>query len=86
MGEVRGRGLFLAIEFVKDRRTKEPLSKDACQAIFKACLERGLLTMSYTASFRMQPAMTADEATLSTCADILEEALGAVEREGTWKR
>lgn len=86
VGEVRGQGLFLAIEFVKDRRTKEPLSKDACQAIFKACLERGLLTMSYTASFRMQPAMTADEATLSTCADILEEALGAVEREGTWKR
>src|SRR5204862_1420085 len=33
VGEVRGRGLLLGIELVKDRRTKEPLGKDVTQAL-----------------------------------------------------
>src|SRR5436190_21374284 len=33
VGEVRGKGLLLGVELVKDRRTKEPLSRDVTRAL-----------------------------------------------------
>lgn len=81
IGEVRGRGLFLAIEMVKDKTTREPLSKAACQRVFMECLKRGLLTMSYASSFRIQPALTIDEGTVDHAVAILEEVFTLFERE-----
>ena len=84
VGEARGRGLFLAIEMVKDKKTREPISKAACNKIFMACLERGLLTMAYAASFRIQPAMTMDEATVDHTIEILNEVFALADKEN-WK-
>lgn len=81
VGEVRGRGLFLAVEMVKNKTTREPLSKAACQWIFMECLKRGLLTMSYAASFRIQPALTIDEGTIDNAVAILDEVFTAFDRE-----
>ena len=85
IGQVRGIGLFLAIEMVKDKTSKTPLSKLACQKIFLECLKRGLLTMSYASSFRIQPAMTIDEGTVSNTVAILEEVFTLAEKEN-WKQ
>jgi 4-aminobutyrate aminotransferase / (S)-3-amino-2-methylpropionate transaminase / 5-aminovalerate transaminase len=81
IGEARGQGLFLALEMVKDKKTKEPLSKAACNRIFTECLKRGLLTMAYAPSFRIQPAMTIDEGTVSNVVEILSEVFTLVEKE-----
>ena len=85
IGEVRGKGLFLAIELVEDKVTKKPLSTRACEQIFYECLKRGLLTMSYTARFRLQPAMTIDEATLDEAVAILTEVFDLMKQSGTWQ-
>jgi len=84
VGEARGAGLFLALELVRDKKTREPLPKPVCQRIFKECLKRGLLTMSYAASFRIQPAMTIDSGTIDEAVRILTEVFEEVEREGSW--
>lgn len=84
VGEARGRGLFLAIELVKDKKTREPFSKAACQKVFTECLRRGLLTMAYAASFRIQPALTIDEGTVDHAVSILEEVFTLAEKEN-WK-
>ncbi len=84
IGEVRGRGLFLSIEMVKDKTTKEPLSKAACQKVFMACLERGLLTMSYAPSFRIQPSMTIDTATVDTVVAILDEVFSEIAKQSLY--
>ncbi len=55
VGEVRGRGLMLGMELVKDRRTKEPLGKDVTQALYKECLRRGLAAMTYSPTVRINP-------------------------------
>jgi alanine-glyoxylate transaminase/(R)-3-amino-2-methylpropionate-pyruvate transaminase len=42
IGDVRGKGLMLGIELVKDRATKEP-AKLECAQILETCREHGLL-------------------------------------------
>jgi 4-aminobutyrate aminotransferase/(S)-3-amino-2-methylpropionate transaminase len=86
IGEVRGAGLFMGIEMVKDKTTKEPLPKTICNRVFTECLKRGLLTMSYAPSFRLQPSMTIDEGTINNAVEILTEVFDLVEREKLWKK
>jgi adenosylmethionine-8-amino-7-oxononanoate aminotransferase len=45
VGDVRGKGLLLGIEFVKDRQTREPFAKAAKVAhkVTEACLEVGVV-------------------------------------------
>ena len=81
VGEVRGRGLMLGMELVKDRRTKEPLGKDVTQALYKECLRRGLAAMTYSPTVRINPPLIIrEEAALNGLA-ILDEALGTIVRE-----
>jgi len=42
IGDVRGRGLMLGIELVKDRITKEP-AKSECAQVLETCKDLGLL-------------------------------------------
>lgn len=78
VGDVRGEGLFLAVELVSDRKTKEPLAKKLCDEIFQDGLRRGLLAMSYTHCIRLQPALTIDSATALTGLSLLRESIAAV--------
>jgi 4-aminobutyrate aminotransferase/(S)-3-amino-2-methylpropionate transaminase len=81
VGEVRGTGLMLGIEMVKNKKTKEPLSKNATNWIFKEFLNKGLLTMAYASSFRIQPAMTIDFDTINNIVEIMEEVFNTVEEK-----
>ena len=77
----RGRGLFLALEMVKNKTDKEPLSGSACKKIFEAFLTRGLLTMAYAPSFRIQPAMTIDTSTVDHAVAVMDEVFKLAENE-----
>jgi len=83
-GHARGAGLFLGLELVKDKTTKEPLSRRVTERIFKECVARGLFTMAYNPSFRLQPALTIDEGTARNGLAILREVFDLVERERLW--
>ncbi|HEY3819214.1 MAG TPA: aspartate aminotransferase family protein [Polyangiaceae bacterium] len=85
VGEVHGRGLFLGIELVRDKKTKEPLSRTVTRRIFDACVARGLLTMAYSPSFRLQPALTIDRATAQAGVAVLREVFDLVKRERSWE-
>jgi 4-aminobutyrate aminotransferase/(S)-3-amino-2-methylpropionate transaminase len=84
IGDVRGKGLLIGVELVKDRATKEALARDVCVRLFRDCLEHGLISMVYTPSFRVNPPLTIDEETAATALGILEEAFARLARDGSW--
>jgi len=81
VGEVRGRGLMLGIELVRDRTTKEPLPKTVTQTLYQECLRRGLVAMTYSPSIRINPPLVIREEQALAGLAILDEALGAAVRE-----
>jgi 4-aminobutyrate aminotransferase/(S)-3-amino-2-methylpropionate transaminase len=78
IGEVRGRGLLIGLELVKDKRTKEKLDKQTCRLIFQECLKRGLIVMGYNPDIRINPPLIIDEATAEEGIDIMDEVFAHV--------
>ena len=69
---------------MRDKLTKEPLSRKVTRRIFDACVQRGLLTMAYAPSFRIQPALTIDLATAKNGIAALREVFDALKQNGGW--
>jgi 4-aminobutyrate aminotransferase-like enzyme len=85
VGDVRGAGLFLGLELVKDRQTKEPLDGAVMKQVYKDCVRRGLLAMTYTPHVRLQPALTIDQETALEGLAILDEVFRDLEASGRWR-
>jgi 4-aminobutyrate aminotransferase-like enzyme len=81
VGCVQGAGMFMRVELVKHKASKEPLPRPVTERIFHECVRRGLLTMAYAANFRIQPALTMDEATARNGLAVLREVFDTVDRE-----
>lgn len=81
VGDVRGKGLMLGVELVKDRATKELLSPEVTRALFHECLRRGLVAMCYSPVIRINPPLVVTEQTALDGLAILDEAMGAVAKE-----
>ena len=78
VGEVRGRGLMLGIELVRDRTTRQPVTKDVTQDLYQECLRRGLVSMTYSPTIRINPPLVISEETALEGLGLLEESLAAV--------
>ncbi|MBI4639786.1 MAG: aminotransferase class III-fold pyridoxal phosphate-dependent enzyme, partial [Candidatus Tectomicrobia bacterium] len=85
IGDVRGKGLMIGIELVKDRRTKEKLSGKVTQLIFKEALKRGLLAMAYTPNIRINPPLTITGEIAERGIEIFDETLDYIEKHVNWK-
>lgn len=77
IGDVRGKGLMLGLELVRERKSKEPISKEYSRALFEECLRRGLIAMCYSHIIRINPPLIISEREALTGLDILDEAMGA---------
>lgn len=80
IGEVRGKGLMQGMEFVTDRRSKEPAPKAVAQ-LFEETRARGLLIGKgglYGNVIRISPPLTASEEHVDRALAILDHALAAV--------
>ena len=80
IGDVRGRGLMLAIEMVKDRKTKEP-DKDTTASVFENCRAQGLILSKsgpYQSCLRMVPPMCLTLEDVAQVADGLDQAFSAL--------
>jgi 2,2-dialkylglycine decarboxylase (pyruvate) len=82
VGDVRGRGLLLGVDFVRDRLTRQPAEAEG-QAITQACLERGLHMAPIRRPgrsfvWRVAPPLTISRQEIDRALAIAEEAIQSV--------
>ena len=78
IGDVRGKGLMLGIELVKDRATKEP-AKAECAQVMETCKEMGLLLGKgglRGQTIRFSPPMCITKADADFLLEVLDQAFG----------
>lgn len=85
VGDIRGKGLLWGIEFVKDKQTKEPFSREKAvkDSVIRDCLMKGVFF--YPGYFEdefgrgdhimIAPPFIITEAQLDQCVDVLAESL-----------
>ncbi|HMP90215.1 MAG TPA: aminotransferase class III-fold pyridoxal phosphate-dependent enzyme [Kiritimatiellia bacterium] len=76
IGDVRGKGLMVALEMVKDRATKEP-DRDTTARVFERVKELGVLIGKgglYGNIIRITPPMCISEADVDYTLDVLDQA------------
>ncbi|MEM7224978.1 MAG: aspartate aminotransferase family protein [Pseudomonadota bacterium] len=80
IGDVRGRGLMLAIELVKDRASKEPATEETA-AVFEVTREMGLVMSksgTYRNVLRMCPPLCIEENDVDFFADAIGKSFARV--------
>jgi diaminobutyrate-2-oxoglutarate transaminase len=82
IGDVRGRGLMIGVEFVKDKKTKEP-AEDVARDIRKRCYPKGLIVElggHYNNVIRFLPPLVLTEELADKGLNIFAEAIREMER------
>jgi alanine-glyoxylate transaminase/(R)-3-amino-2-methylpropionate-pyruvate transaminase len=80
IGDVRGKGLMLGIELVKDRTTKEP-AKSECAQVVEVCKDLGLLVGKgglYGSVIRFAPPMCVTQADADFMLEVFDAAFGTL--------
>ena len=80
VGEVRGKGLMIGVEFVRDQKTKEKAA-DLRDRVIDNAFHRGLLTLgSGENSIRLSPPLIIDEEQADGAIRIIEESIREAEK------
>jgi 4-aminobutyrate aminotransferase len=78
IGDVRGKGLAICFELVKDRETKEPIDgKDFVGRLFR----KGIVAVTGGAGIRIFPPLNIEKEILDTSLEILESTIKEVSKE-----
>ncbi len=80
VGDVRGKGCLLAIELVKDKKTKEPF-EEAGKLVYRKAFEKGLAWVPSRSTLRLSPPLIMEDEMALKGLDIIDEAIGEVEKE-----
>ncbi len=92
IGDVRGRGLLVGVELVKDRETKEP-ADELAHDVMEECLRCGL-SMNIVRSgadmfgancFRMAPPLSVSEEEIDMAVEIIDHVMGSVLAQPTYR-
>ncbi len=77
IGDVRGKGLMIAVELVKDRKTREPFTPTDSYPgrVSDACLERGVMLRTIVNKLIISPPLTFTRGHADEVVAVLDEAL-----------
>ena len=79
IGDVRGKGLFVGMELVRDRQTKEPVDESVSMRVAADCASQGVLIGRTNRSFREFNNTLALSPALIATKDDLDEVLAALD-------
>ncbi len=86
VGDVRGRGLLIGMDLVRDLKTREPLGRKVSEIVFKESLRRGLVLMGYFPRVRINPPLVITAAQAEAGAAILDEVFAHVRDHVDWRQ
>ncbi|PJJ71721.1 taurine--2-oxoglutarate transaminase [Diaminobutyricimonas aerilata] len=78
IGDVRGLGVFWALDLVTDRESREPVSPSVVGALKAGLLERGLLPFTADNRLHVVPPCTVSDAEVERALEIYDEAFSAL--------
>lgn len=79
IGDVRGLGLMIGVEFVKDRKSKRPAIEER-DKIMNEAFRRGLMMLSAgDSTIRIMPPLTIKKSSIDEGLDILEDSIKSVD-------
>ena len=86
IGHIRGPGLFVSCELVKDRKTKEPSTRAAAE-VYRRGIERGVIFgesryLGLGNLIKVKPPLDCSIEDMSTALDVFDTILGELEAEG----
>ncbi len=80
VGDVRGLGLMIGVEIVKDQKTRE-YGHSECERVVEEAFKRGLLFLGCGPStIRVAPPLNVTKNEADVALDVLEESIGIVEK------
>ncbi len=86
IGNIRGPGLFVSIELVKDRKSKEPAARAASEVYRRGVAKGVLFGESRYAGLgnliKIKPPLDTTHEQMSFALDVLDEVLGSIEADG----
>jgi 4-aminobutyrate aminotransferase len=81
IGDVRGKGLLMGVELVRDRETKERANEEAEVVMYKA-MEKGLsFKLSMGNVLTLNPTLTISRKEMDNAINIIDECLSDIERK-----
>ena len=79
IGDVRGRGLMVGIEFVKDRATREPAGELVHDLVQRAFRQGLLLLGAGKSTLRLAPPLVVDQNDVDTAMDMIDACLAELD-------
>ena len=79
IGDVRGRGLMVGIEFVKDRATREPAGELVHDLVQRAFRQGLLLLGAGKSTLRLAPPLVVDQHDVDTAMDMIDACLAELD-------
>lgn len=80
IGDIRGRGLMIGVEMVKSRKTREHLDKKITRVLFDECLRRGVVSMCYSHTIRINPPLVITAKEAEKAVGVFDEAFGEIKK------
>jgi len=81
IGNIRGKGLMIGVELVKDRKTKEPAKKEAQEVMLRSWKRGIALITAGISTIRIAPPLIITEELVDIALEIIEKSIAEVEKE-----
>jgi adenosylmethionine-8-amino-7-oxononanoate aminotransferase len=81
VGQVRGIGMWLAVDFTADRATRAPFADDTVRAVVRRMYEHGVIASPIGTAFEMAPPLIATKAELDEAVRVAALSIDEIARE-----
>jgi len=81
VGQVRGKGMWLAVDFTKDKATREPFADDTVRAVVRRMYEHGVIASPIGTAFEIAPPLISTKSDLDEAVRVAAQSIDEIARE-----